>query len=233
MPLLAELIVAVVIGYAVGSLPTAYLAGRFFKKTDIRRLGDGNVGAENAYRELGPQIGVGVLIIDIGKGALAVLLIKVVGLGTGPILSAGAAAVAGHNWPVLLQFKGGRGAATTVGALLIALYPAALISGGLGILVLLWGTGEHPKASVRSLLPREFSGTAACAATFIPMPFLGWAFGYSVAAIVYSIALPTLVGAVHFYQVILPSESPIPLPVEGPPLTNSLAIGPDDPRVGA
>ncbi|GAG44901.1 unnamed protein product, partial [marine sediment metagenome] len=64
----------VILGYLLGSIPTGYIAGRFFGKVDIRRVGDGNMGAQNAFHQLGAKVGVVVGIIDAGKGALAILI---------------------------------------------------------------------------------------------------------------------------------------------------------------
>ncbi len=64
----------VVLGYFLGSIPTAYIAGHLLKGRDIRQMGDGNAGARNAFHELGAKVGVAVGIIDAGKGALAVLI---------------------------------------------------------------------------------------------------------------------------------------------------------------
>ncbi|MCH8226554.1 MAG: glycerol-3-phosphate acyltransferase, partial [Chloroflexi bacterium] len=105
------------ISYFIGSVPTAYLATRLLKGQDIRQLGDRNVGAANVYRSVGPGIGVAVGIIDIAKGAVAVLLVKGLVDSTGLEMTAGVAALAGHNWPVYLGLRGGRGAATAVGVL--------------------------------------------------------------------------------------------------------------------
>ena len=216
MSFLFEVSIAVAVGYAVGAIPSAFLAGRIFKKQDIRRLGDGNVGAENAYRELGPKVGLAVLVADIGKGAFCVGLMNGIGFAEGAVLSSGAAAVVGHNWPVFLQFKGGRGAATSIGALLVALYPAAFIAGALGLMTLLRGSRNSGERR-RGLLPREFNATRACAATFIPLPLVAWGLGYSVSLILYSIALPSMVGIVHFFQMTVPSTAPTAL-VDGPAL---------------
>ena len=185
---LVQVIVAVVIGYAVGAVPFAYLAGRFLKGQDIRQLGDGNVGAENAYRELSPRIGLAVGSADIAKGVLVVVLLQRMGFAEGAALSSGAAAVVGHNWPVILQFKGGRGAATTLGVLLVTLFPVAFISAA---------------ACAAAALARRGT-TAASAAMFIPLPFIAWMMGYPVHLILYSLGLPLVVGVVHFYQVVMP-----------------------------
>ena len=111
-----------VIGYILGSIPSAYIVSRLSKGSDIRKLGGGNMGALNTMREIGLLAGAVVLIADIAKGTLAVLIAGWLGLPTIWVFAAGFAAVLGHNWPVFLRFRGGRGAATTIGVLL-ALVP--------------------------------------------------------------------------------------------------------------
>ena len=78
----------VILGYLLGSIPTGYIAGRIFKKVDIRRVGDGNMGAQNVFRQLGAKTGVAVGLIDAGKGALAILIVVglTVGLAIGLLL---------------------------------------------------------------------------------------------------------------------------------------------------
>jgi len=115
-------IIAVIIGYLLGSIPFAYIAGRLKKGVDIRQVGGRNVGALNIMREVGVAVGFAVLAADIAKGAAAVLIAQWLGLSLIWVFIAGFAAVAGHNWPVFLGFKGGKGAATTMGVLL-ALVP--------------------------------------------------------------------------------------------------------------
>ena len=107
----------IIIGYLIGTLPTAYLAGRILRGEDIRFLGDGNMGAANAYRELGARVGISVGVIDAGKGALAVYIAQVSGMPLTVVLITGTAAVVGHNWPFILGFRGGRGEATAIGVL--------------------------------------------------------------------------------------------------------------------
>ncbi len=63
-----------VIAYLLGSIPTAYIAGRLVKNKDIRTLGDGNMGAQNAFRQFGPRIGFSVGVLDAAKGALAIII---------------------------------------------------------------------------------------------------------------------------------------------------------------
>jgi glycerol-3-phosphate acyltransferase PlsY len=87
----------IILGYFLGSIPTAYVAGRILKGVDIRQIGDGNMGAANVFRRLSPKAGIAVGIVDAGKGALAVLIAQAANIPQVAVLFAGAAAVAGHN----------------------------------------------------------------------------------------------------------------------------------------
>lgn len=119
-------ILAIVISYLIGSIPTSFLFGKFIGKIDIRDYGSGNVGATNAYRVLGKIPGVLVLIIDILKGfVVAGLLadlfykIKLIDIDYDSLKTLmGLFAIIGHIWNVFLRFKGGKGIATTIGVLL-------------------------------------------------------------------------------------------------------------------
>ncbi len=115
-------VIATITGYLLGSIPFAYIVGRLKKGVDIRQVGGGNMGALNTMREIGRAIGLAVLIADIAKGLVAVLIAHWLGLSMPWIFIVGFAAVVGHNWPIFLGFKGGKGAATTTGVLL-ALVP--------------------------------------------------------------------------------------------------------------
>ena len=87
----------VILGYFLGSIPTAYVVGRVVRGIDIRQVGDANVGAANAFHQLGKKMGVAVGIIDAGKGALAVLIAQETQLPQEVVLITGAAATIGHN----------------------------------------------------------------------------------------------------------------------------------------
>ena len=115
-------IIAIGIAYLLGSIPSAYIAGHLLRGIDIRQVGGGNMGAVNTLREIGLVPGLLVLVTDIAKGALAVVIALQLDLSLILILISGFAAVVGHNWPVFLRFKGGKGAATTIGVL-FALVP--------------------------------------------------------------------------------------------------------------
>ncbi len=173
-----------ILGYLLGSIPTAYVAGRLLRGRDIRQMGDGNVGAQNAFRQLGAKIGITVGIIDIGKGALAVLIAQAAGIPLVAVLITGAAAVVGHNWPVFIGLRGGRGESTTIGVLLILMTQPMLIMAGptLAALVILRNV------------------TKAGAILFVPLPLVCWWLGIPGLLLGYSIALPCLVGFTHFIR---------------------------------
>ncbi|HVM44240.1 MAG TPA: glycerol-3-phosphate acyltransferase [Gemmatimonadales bacterium] len=106
-----------VAAYLLGSLPSAYLVVRWARGPDLRTVESGSVGALNAFRATGlGWVGVVVLVLDVAKGVLAVLL---AGDGAGPATQSLAATmvVAGHNWPIWLKGKGGKGLAAAAGAL--------------------------------------------------------------------------------------------------------------------
>lgn len=105
------MIPAILIGYALGSLPIGYLVAQGRGGVDLRRVGSGNVGTANVYRTTGLAAAIAVMIADVGKGAAAVLLIG----GGANAVAAGVAAIVGHIYPVWLGFKGGKGVATASG----------------------------------------------------------------------------------------------------------------------
>jgi glycerol-3-phosphate acyltransferase PlsY len=169
--------------YAIGSLPTAYLFTRYILGQDIRQIGDFNSGAANVFRNVGAKAGVAVGAIDIIKGALVVVLAKVLVDDTGMEMMAGAAALAGHNFPAHLKFRGGRGAATAVGVL-IASVPIIGLPIGAFCLVLLYFTHK-------AIYP--------LAVFLVAIPVLAWPVGYSPVLAVYAVAIPIAVGLSHFF----------------------------------
>lgn len=168
--------------YLLGALPSGYLAGRLTRGLDIRTLGDRNPGAANVWAQVGRSPAVVVAVIDMGKGAAAVLLARLLlGSDSAPLWG-GLAAVAGHNWPFFLGFRGGRGAATTLG-ILATLLPQAVLP--------LSAVAAIPLALTRST-------TVAFSFVYIPLPLVAWLFSAPPHLIAYSVALPVLVGLAHF-----------------------------------
>lgn len=129
MPMLFLLLLA----YLLGSLSGSLLLGRF-RGVDIRTQGSGNAGGTNALRTQGWKFALGVVVIDVGKGALAAWLMRNM-IGTGPqwsIYAAILAAVIGHVWPIFHGFRGGKGLATLLGGLLVA-WPMAV-----AVMIVVW-----------------------------------------------------------------------------------------------
>ena len=124
------------IGYLLGSMPNGYLAGRWLKGIDLRQCGSGSTGATNVLRNVGKAPGLVVFLLDVGKGALAVLLAKSFGLNDWVQVLAGLAALAGHIWPVWLGWKGGKAVATGLGMFLGLAWPVGLACFGLFIAVI-------------------------------------------------------------------------------------------------
>ncbi len=123
------LILALLLAYLLGSLSGSLLLGRL-QGIDIRTQGSGNAGGTNAFRTRGWRFALGVVLIDIGKGALAAALPSWLGSAPLPVEQAVAAcvllAVAGHVWPLFYGFRGGKGAATLIGGLLV-FWPLAVV----------------------------------------------------------------------------------------------------------
>jgi len=106
---------SLIAAYFLGSIPSAYLAGRIRKGIDIRQVGSHNMGAMNTFYNVGFFSGVLVLITDLGKGAAAVALARWLGVPFEMELVAGVFAILGHNFPVWLRFRGGKGGAPLIG----------------------------------------------------------------------------------------------------------------------
>lgn len=115
---MSEVLFWVAFAYFLGSIPTGYLLVRFIKHQDIRMLGSGNIGATNVKRVLGKKWAVFVTLIDMLKGALGLLGASATGVSNPAALSwIALSGVLGHNYPVWLKFKGGKGIATSYGVI--------------------------------------------------------------------------------------------------------------------
>ncbi|MFH0778160.1 MAG: glycerol-3-phosphate 1-O-acyltransferase PlsY [Candidatus Eisenbacteria bacterium] len=125
-----RIVVAVVAGYLLGSIPFSYVTGRLARGIDLRRHGSGNLGAANTFRTLGAFPGVAVLLLDASKGAAGVLVAGLlwradVGVSQRDLmLLGGVSSICGHIWTVFAGFKGGKGVASAAGVF-AALAPPA------------------------------------------------------------------------------------------------------------
>lgn len=125
-----SIIVIIILSYLAGSIPTSIIMSKLTRGIDIREHGSGNAGATNAIRVLGWKIGIIVIIVDVGKGVLATLLISQLRIDSVPLshnlvqIIAGLSAVLGHIWTIFAGFKGGKGVGTAAG-MLFSLYPIA------------------------------------------------------------------------------------------------------------
>jgi glycerol-3-phosphate acyltransferase PlsY len=127
--------ISLLISYLLGSISFSYLFTRWLKGVDIREYGSGNAGATNTLRVLGAGPAAAVFVLDAVKGVAAVGLGHWLSHGD-PVwmVVCGIAAIVGHNWPVFLRFRGGKGIATMVGVTATCFFGATLVSGILAIL---------------------------------------------------------------------------------------------------
>lgn len=126
----AELILALLVGYLLGSIPFGLILTRYAGKGDIRSIGSGNIGATNVLRTGSKGLAAATLLLDAAKGAAAVMLVQ--RFWPDGVQFAAAGALIGHLYPVWLKFKGGKGVATLLG-ILVPLIPV-----GAAVYVLVW-----------------------------------------------------------------------------------------------
>ena len=183
-------LVAIIIAYLLGSINSAYIITRLTTGKDIRRLGGGNAGGRNVFREVGLVAAIPVAIFDVGKGtasvAIAHWLLKAPLFDIHPfVLLAGIAAVAGHNWSVFLKFKGGRGVATFFGGLIALCLVAALFGGA----VLIIGVGLTRYVSLGSI-----AGALGTCAILVPLTIIS---GFPIEYLVYALIGATFIIVMH------------------------------------
>ena len=128
---------ALLIGYLLGSIPFGVLLTRGAGAGDLRQIGSGNIGATNVLRTGRKGLAAATLVLDLAKGAAAVLIANALFPGTG--ILAGIGAFIGHCYPVWLKFRGGKGVATLMGIVVALHWPSGLVYAGvwLGMLVVL------------------------------------------------------------------------------------------------
>ncbi len=160
-------LVAFLVGYGLGSIPSAYLFTRWAISKDIRRLGGGNVGGLNTLREVGLLPAIGVAVVDFGKGAAAVAIAHgALGLDPVYVFIAAGASIVGHNWMVWLKFNGGRGMGAAIGALVVLM---PVYDYWLGLAIVL-GLIIVPLVAVRNVALSMGIG-------LISLPFVVWLTG--------------------------------------------------------
>ncbi len=120
-------LLALAAAYLLGSVPFAIVLVRLFRGVDVRTQGSGNAGATNVLRTAGKGLAVGTMLLDVGKGALAVLLMQAVTYDPRWLGGAAVAAVLGHVFPVWFSFRGGKGVATAIGGFAV-LAPGAVLA---------------------------------------------------------------------------------------------------------
>jgi len=131
---LPQVAVTVAVAYLIGSVPFGLILARIAGVGDIRRIGSGNIGATNVLRTGRKSLAAATLLLDTAKGAAGPLL-AAAWFAEEAALIAAVAAVVGHMFPVWLNFRGGKGVATGLGALLALSWPSALIAGAVWLLV--------------------------------------------------------------------------------------------------
>ena len=190
--IIAKYIAVVLIGYLLGSIPFGLLISRRSAKVDVRQIGSGKIGATNVLRTAGKKAASLVLILDLAKGALAVVFAGLI-FGADYVMVGDArlwlmpsaqvlaalAAVFGHSWPIFVKFKGGRGMATFLGGLIVLCPPAALFGGE----VLIIGAGLTRYMSLGSI-----AGAVSTYAILAPLTILN---GFPIEYLGY-----TLIGAI-------------------------------------
>jgi acyl phosphate:glycerol-3-phosphate acyltransferase len=160
-------VLAVVIGYLLGSIPFGLILTRIAGTADLRTIGSGNIGATNVLRTGHKGLAAATLICDMLKGTLAVIVGGSFG-GPNAAMLAAAAAFLGHLFPVWLNFKGGKGVAVYIGVLLGLFWPAALVFG------VIW---------IATAFITRYSSLSALVASFIIPIFLWWFATYNLAAL--------------------------------------------------
>jgi glycerol-3-phosphate acyltransferase PlsY len=183
-------IALVVLGYLLGAIPFGLIIGRMAGGVDLRRFGSGRTGATNALRTIGAKGAALVFVLDFAKGLVAVLLVRWLWGGDASVTewiaaAAGFAAIVGHIWSVFIRFTGGRGVATSTGAL-IGMAPWSLIVLAPLVIIIIWRSRYVSLGSV--------SGALAAPIVVALLYLVGVA---SAAAIAYALAAGLLVTFAH------------------------------------
>ena len=172
------IISALVLSYFLGAIPSGYLITKKIKDFDIRNYGSGNPGAANVYRIVGKKAGWATFTCDALKGAVAVILAKILAPEVAWLpIACGFIAICGHMWTVFLKFRGGKGVATSAGVF-GALLPLPTIIAFLSFILVVWRTGRISPGSI-----------LAC----IVLPVAAWLTGASSPYIIFCIIVAAIV----------------------------------------
>ena len=169
-----EYFILVPAAYLLGSIPTGLLLVRLLRGIDVREYGSGKTGVTNVLRTAGKAAAAVALVVDTGKGALAILLARLL-LDT-PLAetTAGILVIVGHNWPVFLRFKGGRGMATGMGVTAV-LMPWAVVAGAVVFLPVVLLSRYVSLGSVAAVVAIMVAFAVATVAYDYPIAYLGFA----------------------------------------------------------
>ena len=169
---------ALVLSYFLGAIPSGYLITKKIKGFDIRNYGSGNPGAANVYRIVGKKAGWATFTCDALKGAVAVILAKIIApeIAWLPI-ACGFMAICAHMWTVFLKFRGGKGVATSAGVF-GALLPIPTLIAFLSFIIVVWRTGRISPGSI-----------LAC----IVLPLAAWLTGASLPYIIFCVIVAAIV----------------------------------------
>ena len=171
-------IASILVGYMLGSIPAAFIVAKLRKGIDIREVGRGNMGAVNVMREVGMWEGALVAVVDVGKGAAAIIFGQALGVSQPWLLGAGGAAVLGHSFPVYIGFRGGQGVATVIGVVLVL---SPVVTGiACGII------------GVALLLTRHIFASIVIAAPFFPL--IMWLVERSPTLVLFALAIVLFIG---------------------------------------
>jgi acyl phosphate:glycerol-3-phosphate acyltransferase len=156
------------VGYLLGAIPSGFLMGRWVAGVDLRKLGSGNIGATNALRVLGRWPSLVVLLVDTGKAAVAVTLARLLGTPDYICAASAVAVVAGHCWSAYIGFRGGKGVACALGAVLAFFWPAGVIGAALAAPVM-WLTRYVSVGSLAGTIGGTLVILGAVALGFLPL----------------------------------------------------------------
>jgi glycerol-3-phosphate acyltransferase PlsY len=180
------IMIAIALGYFIGSIPWALVIGKVFYKTDVRKHGSGNLGGTNVGRVLGAKAGLTVMILDIFKAFFAVMIASIVTQeNTTAVILCGVAACIGHSYPIFANFKGGKSVSTTGGFVMaLAIFVTHdVLFFIVPFLVFMLFLGLSKMVSLSSMI--SIASSAAYAIVFYPDTYLGLIMVFVTAFVVY------------------------------------------------